>query len=647
MTLTISQVSRPHTPARPLVLLLIVLVSLFAFTLVRNAWVCDDAYITFRTVDNFIHGYGLTWNVAERVQAYTHPLWMFVLSLLYFFTREIYLTSTLLSMAVSLAALLVFAWKIARSATAALVCILILTLSKAFIDYSTSGLENPLTHLILVAFFVCYFRLSPSRKTLFVLSLLSALCSLNRMDTVLLCLPALLYSLWELREVKGIYCILLGQTPLFLWECFSLFYYGFPFPNTAYAKLNTGIPSGELVTQGLYYLLNSLRFDPLTLVTITGALALPWLTRNRRAAPLAVGVFLYLLYIVRIGGDFMSGRFLAAPLLCAIVVIARYDFTALRAGWFLLLLVAVTAIGLSAPHPTLWIGDVDPELSVAERAVFIDRRGIADERAYYYSSTGLLMLTRTAELPDFPWKTEGLFARAAGVPVVVRESIGLFGFYAGPDVYVVDRLALADPLLAQLPAARRVNWRIGHFYREIPEGYLETLRSGQNVIADERLAVYYDRLARVTRGSLFDLTRLIEIWNVNTGRYDGLVDFDAYRYPQAVHVSLADVATPQVSGTQAGIVSFSASGVEIDVGLHSHATQMEISLDSNDDYQVVYLDGDTLLAAQTIPASFMPRGLSVHLLHVPSRAANRGFNRIRLLPLRGDETFRLGHIRLY
>ena len=35
-----------------------------------------DALITFRVIDNFVHGYGLRWNIAERVQAYTNPLWM-------------------------------------------------------------------------------------------------------------------------------------------------------------------------------------------------------------------------------------------------------------------------------------------------------------------------------------------------------------------------------------------------------------------------------------------------------------------------------------------------------------------------------------------------------------------------------------------
>jgi hypothetical protein len=50
-------------------LVLGVLLAAFAALVVRNAWLSDDAYITFRTVDNFIHGYGLTWNVAERVQS--------------------------------------------------------------------------------------------------------------------------------------------------------------------------------------------------------------------------------------------------------------------------------------------------------------------------------------------------------------------------------------------------------------------------------------------------------------------------------------------------------------------------------------------------------------------------------------------------
>ena len=49
-------------------------VAVFMMTLIRNLWIGDDAFITLRVVDNWVNGYGLTWNISERVQAFTHPL---------------------------------------------------------------------------------------------------------------------------------------------------------------------------------------------------------------------------------------------------------------------------------------------------------------------------------------------------------------------------------------------------------------------------------------------------------------------------------------------------------------------------------------------------------------------------------------------
>ena len=46
------------------------LLLVFTYVFLANTWIGDDAYITFRVVDNFIHGYGLTFNPDERVQAY-------------------------------------------------------------------------------------------------------------------------------------------------------------------------------------------------------------------------------------------------------------------------------------------------------------------------------------------------------------------------------------------------------------------------------------------------------------------------------------------------------------------------------------------------------------------------------------------------
>ena len=46
--------------------------------------------------------------------------------------------------------------------------------SRAFMDYSTSGLENPLTHLLLACFLAVYFRDEITLKTLFLLAFLAA-----------------------------------------------------------------------------------------------------------------------------------------------------------------------------------------------------------------------------------------------------------------------------------------------------------------------------------------------------------------------------------------------------------------------------------------------------------------------------------------
>ncbi len=115
-------------------LLLAILLVLFLVIITRRAWVGDDAYITFRTVDNFINGHGLTWNIDERVQAYTHPLWMFTLSLIYFFTHEIYFSSIFLSLVISLAAVTLLAGKLARRAFGGMLAITILSLSNAFVE---------------------------------------------------------------------------------------------------------------------------------------------------------------------------------------------------------------------------------------------------------------------------------------------------------------------------------------------------------------------------------------------------------------------------------------------------------------------------------------------------------------------------------
>ena len=41
----------------------------------RRAWVCDDAFISFRYADNLVRGMGLVFNAGERVEGYSNLLW--------------------------------------------------------------------------------------------------------------------------------------------------------------------------------------------------------------------------------------------------------------------------------------------------------------------------------------------------------------------------------------------------------------------------------------------------------------------------------------------------------------------------------------------------------------------------------------------
>jgi arabinofuranosyltransferase len=81
----------------------------------------------------------------------------------------------------------------------------------------------------------------------------------------------------------------------------------------------------------------------------------------------------------------------------------------------------------------------------------------------------------------------------------------MFGYFAGPAVHVVDVLALGDPLLARLPALPK--WRIGHFERPVPEGYLETLSTGRNAIVDPLIAMKYERVKAITQEPLWTRRR--------------------------------------------------------------------------------------------------------------------------------------------
>jgi arabinofuranosyltransferase len=490
------------------------LVAVFAVVLVRTAWVSDDAFITLRVVDNAVHGFGLRWNVVERVQAYTHPLWLLVLLPTYAITREPFFTTLALGAAFSLGTVGAIAWRWRHEPWTAVAVLVPLIVSRAFVDYSTSGLENPLTHLLLAGF---VFAAAAGRR-LAVLGGLAALIALNRLDALLLVFPVLSWEAWRRGARVASRELAIGFLPLLAWLAFATVYYGMPYPNTALAKLATGIPAGELAAQGVRYLAESIRHDPATLAATAAAGVAAMVWGGTRERLLAAGAALYLAYTVKVGGDFMSGRFLAAPLLLALLAGApaaagvRWGRAALGGG--------ALALSFAGPFPNLLSG---PAIAT-QRSGVLDPSGIADERRFYFSFQGWLNGASDDERPLATATRAGRAWRDSRAALDVAPAVGVRGYYAGPGVHVLDLNALTDPLLARLPmvvrdpayAAMRRSlgladpappWRIGHFARSVPAGYLATLLSGENRIADPEIRALWERVATVTRGPVWSARR--------------------------------------------------------------------------------------------------------------------------------------------
>lgn len=494
--------------------------------LIWSAWLVEDAFITLRTVDNFINGYGLRWNISERVQTYTHPLWMFLLTAGALLSGEAYYSTIFVSIATSMAGAILLAYWISASPRIGLVALLVLGTSQAYIDYATSGLENPLTHLLLALFFLRHIRQAPHAP--FALALIAGLATLNRMDTILLYIP----SLYVLVRRGHIRPLLAGFIPFALWEAFSLLYYGFLFPNTAYAKLLTDRPATELVLRGLEYLADSLTTDPITMPIIVAGVLTPYLTRRTELANFSLGILLYTAYVVVIGGGYMSGRFLTAPFFAALCVLAAT--IPLRSNRTLLLLIAAILVcDLSASKSVL-------------------RGKTIEHRADFHHTTSLiraLSIAADTPFPDHIWANRARFVRdpdndldeyregylatrtQRGLTITTWRTVGFSGFYAGPQVHIIDAYAITDPLLARIPPYRNPDWVSGHMQRIIPKGYIETHISGVNSLDGKNLKEYYDHLSSIIGGDIFDPQRIETVIRMNLGEYDHLIDNAAYANP--------------------------------------------------------------------------------------------------------------------
>lgn len=195
----------------------------------------DDALIYYRYIENFVNGYGLVYNIGERFNAISSPLYMYVSLAASLITREVEVTQLILNAVfiVSAGLTLAYLFYFLNKPTLAFLSSMIFITSKFF--YLTFGLESNLFVLLSVLCILFYYK-----KNLLLLSIFSGLLILTRGEGLFLVL--ILWSLvyYEERKFSIIKYLLVGAVIVVLNNIFNYFYYDSFLPHTLTAKMSQG-----------------------------------------------------------------------------------------------------------------------------------------------------------------------------------------------------------------------------------------------------------------------------------------------------------------------------------------------------------------------------------------------------------------------
>ncbi len=509
----------------------LLLCALVAWAYVRTAAVTEDAFITFRVIDNALNGHGLVWNVGERVQVFTHPLWALLLLAASAVSGNIFHTALALSLALTIICVALIAHNSLGRWTA-LWAAWALLFSEAFVEYSSASLENAMAHALAAGLVVAWVRFPvEAGRRVWVVALCAGLLVITRHDFAVLVGPATLALLLRARGRDRWLALFAASLPLVLWSIFSFVYYGSLWPNSAYAKLNNGMSMAESFSAAEPYFRDLIKYDAVTVMVIVVAAIRGLLQRTWRMRPLAVGLLLYVLYLGSAGGDYMGGRLFSTPFVMAVAMLAlnvRLRWWWNAPAWILVTLM----LGL---HRGWIVKDVHPHA---------EQRPMS-QHAWMYPFTGWLSETRRADFSNMPWGEQGLRAHAEKHAVVAKCAVGLYGFNAGPNVRIVDPLAIGDGFLSRLPS-KKPSYP-GHFERAFPEGYLDTITSGTNQLRDPSLRTLYDEIRLVETAPLLGSARLNAIWALNTGEAKRLATRAVYE-PNATYApALTKTSTDRLS----------------------------------------------------------------------------------------------------
>jgi arabinofuranosyltransferase len=433
-----------------------------------HRWMDEDAFINFRIVDQVFAGHGPVFNAGQRVEAFTSPLWLGVLvagrATLGSFMR-IEWVALLAGLIFAVAAFVIGACaaRIGRRRDEIVVPIglLIVAAVPVMWDFASSGLEMSLVWLWLAT---CWFALVRAAnhpelngRTRVLSSAVLGLGAVIRPELGFMTVSFLVAWFAIARPRRVAYDLAVALAVPVAYEIFRMGYYAMVVPNTGLAK-----DSGRLyVRQGWNYLYDLLHtyllWMPLVLIAIVIGLKLR--ESRDRSLRIVTGAMLTAAgldtaYIVATGGDYMHGRLLL-PALFAVALPASLVLRphALRTygilGAGIVWVVACAGWMRYPPPPKIF---AVPEIADWRRmmggALFPTQKqtyvltGRQARRLYDGGARGYLRLLDTVPRPG---KHKGLLVATMG-------SIGLAGYDAGRQVWIVDIGGLAEPLAARASA---------------------------------------------------------------------------------------------------------------------------------------------------------------------------------------------------
>ncbi|MGV9778875.1 hypothetical protein [Streptosporangium sp. NPDC003464] len=523
-------------------MIMVVAAAVMAFAGWQNRWISDDGLITVRTVRQLLAGNGPVFNIGERVEANTSTAWTYLVAVVSWLSRgDVAYVAVLLGLACTVGAML-----FAVAGTVRLhggshwllpAGVMVVLALPPFWEFATSGLETGLVFLWISSSWWLLVRAAPGGPAL-PLVLVLGLAPLVRPELVL-AYPVFFGALLVLRRPGWRTVVRWFMISLALpvaYQIFRMGYYGLLVPNTALAK-----EAGESRwARGLTY-----AGDTMLTYQLVGPLlaVIPlslWACRTRRdlivsAVPLTAGL-LMLLYVLRVGGDFMHGRMMLPVLLLLLLPAMVLPLRAIAA--------------LACATVALWAVVCAAVLSVPYgQAVGPD--GIADERGFYVLETRdphpVTAESYVRARPD-PLSTEnatGLHVPDMGpVPLradqparlaVAGKVLGTLSASFPLDVLVIDQLGLANALGSHMATA--CGQRVGH-EKPLPAEYVFADYMAQGTpLPDERFRAEVNRIrGEMATGGFRDLLDATRAPLTPRRFWDNLVGAPArtaFRFPTA------------------------------------------------------------------------------------------------------------------